>query len=83
MIEIHLSFETELLEDAIREVDRIHVALVHRHGAEFRDLEHMIEALDPKALGEPDLASIGEGSIVVVPAKALLDIIAEGKRLGV
>lgn len=78
---LSVTFETELVEDAIAEILRIRQALVHRHGQDFRALERTIETLEDGP-GEVELAGMDDGRFVLRLPK-LQAIIAEAKRLGV
>jgi len=81
---LHLEIETDLLDDAIAELVRIHQALAYRHGDAFRALDRRIEEIAEGGLPEaPMLESLGGGRFVAIPPAALLALIAEAVILGV
>lgn len=80
-----LTVETDLVLDAIADIERIFCALAKRHGQRFRDLERRIERLmDLDAnWGVPQSHSIGDGRFIFEPHPELKGIIREAREIGV
>lgn len=77
--------EIELLDDVINAITRMHEALPKRHGAAFRRLERKLEKFGSgeRPIGEPELRALGGGRFILIPPKALFDLVDEAQRLGV
>jgi len=80
-----LTAETELIHDAIDDLQRIMRALIKCHGYDFRALERRIEALMEGEVewGEPRSHWIGGGRIVFEPFPVMKEIIRDARALGV
>jgi hypothetical protein len=72
-----ITVETEILQDAVQESQRVHGALARCHGREFRDLERRLEAV-----AEFKLHKVG-GRLVAAPSGELTAVLVEARRLGV
>jgi len=75
-----LIFETDLLHDALADIERVFRALGRCHGTQFRALERKIETL---AVSAPKMHYLGEGRHVVEPPSEIKAIISEARALGV
>lgn len=82
---ITVSVETELLADALAELDHIMSRLAFRHGEAFRDVERRIARLIDGAepLSGFGMADLGPGRLVLLPPSELAAVIADARRLGV
>lgn len=81
-----LTFETDPIYDALDTVARARDALFSRHGERFRAVQRDIEALayaDRTALADVQFHDLGEGIFVATALKALTDLVARARSLGV
>lgn len=78
-----LTVESDLTYDAIDALARAREALFSRHGDRFRDLYRDIEALPDADLSDAQLHHLSEGVFVMSPPKALTDLVARARALGV
>lgn len=76
-----LTLETEAVHDALAELAVLREALIKRHGARFRALEHRIEML---ADADPDvrLHDLGGGRFACT-SLTLTGLLQDGRELGV
>lgn len=82
---VTLTAETDLISDAVADLERIFRALSKCHGQQYRALEKRIERLgeDETVLSEPRTHWIGEGHIVFEPWPEVKAIIRDARGLGV
>lgn len=76
-------FETELVQDALSEVEALFRRLVKRHGDEYRKLERRIEGVleNFKHLDFGDYP-LGASRYIITPPREVIEIIEEARRLG-
>lgn len=80
-----LRFETDLIHDAVQDVQRAFAALASRHGEAFRDLERRIARLadEDQTFGEILIHNLEPGRFVMEPPALLKALVAEARGLGV
>lgn len=80
-----LTAETELISDAVADVDRIFRALAKFHGDAFRELECRIDRLVDveEPMSPPTAHWIGQGHVVFEPPSEIKAIIRDARALGV
>lgn len=82
---ITLEAETDLIQDAIGDIQWIFSLLARRHGEQFRELERRIERLMEGQLemSPPRAEPLGDCRWIFLPPPELTAIIRDAKALGV
>ena len=80
-----LTAETELISDAVADVERIFRALAKFHGDAFRKLESRVDRLidGEEPMSPPTVHWIGQGRVVFEPSAEIKAIIRDARELGV
>jgi hypothetical protein len=84
-LELLVSVEMELIQDAVDDLALIHERLARRHGEAFRQLERRIEAVgvDGANLGTFDMLPLEGMRLVATVPSVVAGLIADARRLGV
>lgn len=77
-----ITVETEILQDAIEDLKRVHAALAMCHGPDSRGLDRRIEATTECGRDLFELHKVG-GRLVAAPSGELAAVLVEARRLGV
>lgn len=87
MASLTVRFEMEAVTEACADINRTCVALAHRHGEVFRQLERdilaMAESINAGSVPAPDLHDLGDGIVVFAPPKPIPDLLRRARQLGV
>ena len=80
---VSLRLETDLIQDAVDDLSRIHEALAYKHGERYRDYERRLEALMKTEVSTAEFKPIGPGWLVAIPPVEFTKMIAEAQNLGI
>ncbi|WP_037437154.1 hypothetical protein [Sinorhizobium fredii] len=79
----NLSVETDVMSDALAELQEVHSRLAKRHGDSFRKLDRAIEQLLETSEDIVEVHWLGDGKVLVSPTGRFTEILREARRLGV